>query len=149
MAADIQGIVFHDVNNNGTVEVAEARLSAVPVQLFLDNGDGVFGSSDTLKASTSSAANGFYSLNAETAGTYFVVQNAEPAGFVQRQSQRVQKITLASADLAISDKLLLDTFNTTQQVVNASFPGATPNSSTQPGFDVRGNCQRVPFPNRW
>ena len=130
MAADIQGIVFHDVNNNGTVEVAEARLSAVPVQLFLDNGDGVFGSTDTLKASTSSAANGFYSLNAETAGTYFVVQNAEPAGFVQRQSQRVQKITLASADLAISDKLLLDTFNTTQQVVNASFPGATPNSST-------------------
>ena len=112
MAADIQGIVFHDVNNNGSVEVGEARLSAVPVQLFLDNGDGVFGSADTLKASTSSAANGFYSLNAESAGTYFVVQNAEPAGFVQRQNQRDQNITLASADPPQSDQLHPSIFNT-------------------------------------
>jgi len=52
MAADIQGIVFHDANNNGVVEAAETRLSGIPVQLFLDNGDGVFGSSDILKAST-------------------------------------------------------------------------------------------------
>jgi len=29
MAADIQGIVYHDVNNNGTVEVGEARLNGV------------------------------------------------------------------------------------------------------------------------
>jgi len=129
MAADIQGIVFHDANNNGVVEAAETRLSGIPVQLFLDNGDGVFGSSDILKASTTSGANGGYSLTAESAGTYFVFQNSEPAGFVQRQSQRVQKVTLAANDIAISDKLVLDTFNTTQQVVNASFPGATPNSS--------------------
>ncbi|MFN9956454.1 MAG: hypothetical protein ACK55I_25430, partial [bacterium] len=101
----------------------------IPIQLFLDNGDGVFGSTDTLKASTTSGANGAYSLTTESAGTYFVVQNSEPAGFVQRQSQRIQKVTLAATDIAISDKLVLDTFNTTQQVVNASFPGATPNSS--------------------
>lgn len=129
MAADIQGLVYHDANNNSVVDAAETRLSGIPVQLFLDNGDGIFGSSDTLKASTTSGSNGAYSLTAETAGTYFVVQNSEPAGFVQRQNQRVQKLTLAAADIAISDKLVLDTFNTTQQVVNASFPGATPNSS--------------------
>lgn len=129
MAADIQGIVFHDANNNGVVEASETRLSGIPVQLFLDNGDGVFGSSDILKASTTSGANGGYSLTAESAGTYFVFQNSEPVGFVQRQNQRVQKVTLAANDIAISDKLVLDTFNTTQQVVNASFPGATPNSS--------------------
>ena len=129
MAADIQGIVYHDANNDSIVGPAETRLSGIPIQLFLDNGDGVFGSTDTLKASTTSGANGAYSLSAESAGTYFVVQNSEPAGYVQRQNQRIQKITLAAADIAISDKLILDTFNTTQQVVNASFPGATPNSS--------------------
>jgi len=129
MAADLQGVVYHDANDNGIADAAETRLSGIPIQLFLDNGDGVFGGSDTLKASSTSGSNGAYSLSAETAGTYFVVQNAEPAGFVQRQGQRIQKVTLLAADIAISDKLVLDTFNTTQQVVNASFPGATPNSS--------------------
>ena len=38
MAADIQGIVFHDANNNGVVEAAETRLSGIPVQLFLEAG---------------------------------------------------------------------------------------------------------------
>jgi hypothetical protein len=99
MAADIQGLVYHDANNNSVVDAAETRLSGIPVQLFLDNGDGIFGSSDTLKASTTSGSNGAYSLTAETAGTYFVVQNSEPAGFVQRQNQRVQKLTLAAADI--------------------------------------------------
>jgi len=130
MAADIQGVVYHDVNNDGIVGPGETRLSGIPIQLFLDNGDGVFGNTDTLKASTNSGSNGAYSLSAENAGTYFVVQNSEPAGLVQRQSQRIQKLTITAADIAISDKLILDTFNTTQQVVNASFPGATPNSST-------------------
>ena len=138
MAADIQGIVFHDINDDGIAEAAETRLSGIPVQLFLDNGDGVFGSSDVLKASTVSGANGTYSLSAEAAGTYFIFQNSEPAGFVQRQSQRVQKITLGANDIAISDKLVLDTFNTTQQVVNASFPGATPNSSALAATEAIG-----------
>ena len=130
MAADIQGVVYHDANNDGIVGSAETRLSGIPIQLFLDNGDGVLGNTDTLKATATSGANGSYSLSAATAGTYFVVQNSEPAGFVQRQNQRIQKVTLAASDIAIADKLVLDTFNTTQQVVNASFPGATPNSSS-------------------
>lgn len=130
MAADIQGVVYHDANNDGIVGSAETRLSGIPIQLFLDNGDGVFGNTDTLKATATSGANGAYSLSAATAGTYFVVQNSEPAGFVQRQNQRIQKVTLAASDIAIADKLVLDTFNTTQQVVDASFPVATPNSSS-------------------
>jgi len=128
-AADIQGTVFHDFNNDTQLSPGDTPLSGVVVQLFQDNGDGVYGPSDTLKDSATSAGNGGYTLTAESVGNYFVVQNTQPNGFTQRFAQRVQKVTINNADIAIVDKIVIDTFNTTQQVVNANFPGATPNSS--------------------
>jgi len=128
-AADIQGTVFHDINNDTQLSPGDTPLSGVVVQLFQDNGDGVYGPSDTLKDSATSAGNGGYTLTAESVGNYFVVQNTQPNGFTQRFAQRVQKVTINNADIAIVDKIVIDTFNTTQQVVNANFPGATPNSS--------------------
>jgi len=128
-AADIQGTVFHDINNDTQLSPGDTPLSGVVVQLFQDNGDGVYGPSDTLKDSATSAGNGGYTLTAESVGNYFVVQNTQPSGFTQRFAQRVQKVTINNADIAIVDKIVIDTFNTTQQVVNANFPGATPNSS--------------------
>ena len=128
-AADIQGTVFHDFNNDTQLSPGDTPLSGVVVQLFQDNGDGVYGPSDTLKDSATSAGNGGYTLTAESVGNYFVVQNTQPSGFTQRFAQRVQKVTINNADIAIVDKIVIDTFNTTQQVVNANFPGATPNSS--------------------
>jgi uncharacterized repeat protein (TIGR01451 family) len=101
----------------------------VVVQLFQDNGDGIYGPTDTLKDSATTTANGGYTLTAESVGNYFVVQNTQPTGFTQRFTQRVQKVTITNSDIAIVDKIVIDTFNTTQQVVNANFPGATPNSS--------------------
>jgi|688.fasta_scaffold20718_1 uncharacterized repeat protein (TIGR01451 family) len=128
-AADIQGTVFHDINNDTQLSPGDTPLSGVVVQLFQDNGDGVYGPTDTLKDSATSAGNGGYTLTAESVGNYFVVQNTQPSGFTQRFAQRVQKVTINNADIAIVDKIVIDTFNTTQQVVNANFPGATPNSS--------------------
>lgn len=128
-AADIQGTVFHDINNDTQLSPGDTPLSGVVVQLFQDNGDGVYGPSDTLKDSATSAGNGGYTLTAESVGNYFVVQNTQPSGLTQRFAQRVQKVTINNADIAIVDKIVIDTFNTTQQVVNANFPGATPNSS--------------------
>ncbi len=128
-AADIQGTVFHDINNDTQLSPGDTPLSGVVVQLFQDNGDGVYGPSDTLKDSATSAGNGGYTLTAESVGNYFVVQNTQPNGFTQRFAQRVQKVTINNSDIAIVDKIVIDTFNTTQQVVNANFPGATPNSS--------------------
>jgi uncharacterized repeat protein (TIGR01451 family) len=128
-AADIQGTVFHDINNDTQLSPGDTPLSGVVVQLFQDNGDGVYGPSDTLKDSATSTGNGGYTLTAESVGNYFVVQNTQPNGFTQRFAQRVQKVTINNADIAIVDKIVIDTFNTTQQVVNANFPGATPNSS--------------------
>ena len=128
-AADIQGTVFHDINNDTQLSPGDTPLSGVVVQLFQDNGDGVYGPSDILKDSATSAGNGGYTLTAESVGNYFVVQNTQPNGFTQRFAQRVQKVTINNADIAIVDKIVIDTFNTTQQVVNANFPGATPNSS--------------------
>lgn len=129
LAADIQGTVFHDINNDTQLSPGDTPLSGVVVQLFQDNGDGVYGPSDTLKDSATSAGNGGYTLTAESVGNYFVVQNTQPNGFTQRFAQRVQKVTINNSDIAIVDKVVIDTFNTTQQVVNANFPGATPNSS--------------------
>lgn len=128
-AADIQGTVFHDINNDTQLSPGDTPLNGVVVQLFQDNGDGVYGPSDTLKDSATSSGNGAYTLTAESVGNYFVVQNTQPNGFTQRFAQRVQKVTINSSDIAIVDKIVIDTFNTTQQVVNANFPGATPNSS--------------------
>lgn len=128
-AADIQGTVFHDINNDTQLSPGDTPLNGVVVQLFQDNGDGVYGPSDTLKDSATSAGNGAYTLTAESVGNYFVVQNTQPNGFTQRFAQRVQKVTINNSDIAIVDKIVIDTFNTTQQVVNANFPGATPNSS--------------------
>ncbi len=128
-AADIQGTVFHDINNDTQLSPGDTPLNGVVVQLFQDNGDGVYGPSDTLKDSATSSGNGAYTLTAESVGNYFVVQNTQPNGFTQRFAQRVQKVTINNSDIAIVDKIVIDTFNTTQQVVNANFPGATPNSS--------------------
>ena len=138
LAADIRGIVFHDANNDGIAGDAETRLSGVTVQLFLDNGDGVFNSADTLKGTTTSNNSGAYSLPVDASGTYFVFQKSEPAGYVQRLGQRVQKLSVSANDVAIVDKLVLDTFNTTQQVVDASFPGATPKSSSSAAPEAIG-----------
>jgi uncharacterized repeat protein (TIGR01451 family) len=143
MAADIQGIVYHDTNNDSQLSPGETPLNGVVVQLFQDNGDGVYGPSDTLKDSATSANNGNYVLTADSVGTYFVVQNTQPNGFTQRFSQRVQKVSITNADLAIVDKLVIDTFNTTQQVVNADFPGATPNSSALAAPEALGGERDV------
>ena len=69
MAADIQGIVYHDSNTDSQLSPGETPLSGVVVQLFQDNGDGVYGPSDTLKDSATSATNGSYILTAESVGT--------------------------------------------------------------------------------
>jgi len=70
-AADIQGTVFHDFNNDTQLSPGDTPLSGVVVQLFQDNGDGVYGPSDTLKDSATSAGNGGYTLTAESVGNYF------------------------------------------------------------------------------
>ena len=130
LAADIQGVVYHDVNDNG-LSGGDPRLSGVTVALVRDGGDGIYnegGGDDTVTATTTSAATtGAYSFSTTTAGTYFVVQTSIPTGgLVQRTSQRVQTVTLTAGDVQGTQIATLDTFNTTQQVVNASFPGSTP-----------------------
>jgi hypothetical protein len=102
-AADIQGTVFHDVNNDAQLSPGDTPLSSVVVQLFQDNGDGIYGPTDTLKDSATTTANGGYTLTAESVGNYFVVQNTQPTGFTQRFTQRVQKVTITNSDIAIVD----------------------------------------------
>ncbi|MEM7474590.1 MAG: SdrD B-like domain-containing protein [Planctomycetota bacterium] len=68
--------VFRDANNNGLLDAGEVGIPSVPVQLFIDDGDGSFGAGDTQVANTTTDASGNYlfgGTNALLPGNYFVV----------------------------------------------------------------------------
>ncbi|MCU0709010.1 MAG: hypothetical protein MUF23_12015, partial [Pirellula sp.] len=129
MAADIRGVVFNDTTENG-LNAGDPLISGVTISLFRDGGNGTFdnGSGDDVAVGTdvSAPTTGEYSFSVNTAGTYFVVQSTAAPGLIQRASQRVQSLTLSAGDVAGNVVTTLDSFNTTQQVVDANFPGSTP-----------------------
>jgi uncharacterized repeat protein (TIGR01451 family) len=134
MAADVRGVVYQDLTDNG-LDASDPRLSGVSIALVRDGGDGIYnegGGDDTVVGTTTSAATtGAYVLSAATVGSYFVVQTTVPAsGLIQRPSQRVQSVTVSAADLVGAPITTLDPMNQTTQVVEASFPNATPVSSS-------------------
>jgi uncharacterized repeat protein (TIGR01451 family) len=129
MAANIQGVVYNDLTENG-LDVADPLISGVTISLFRDGGNGTFdnggGDDISVGSTTSAVSTGAYSFSVNTAGTYFVVQSTVAPGLIQRPAQRVQSLTLSAGDIAGSVITTLDSFNTTQQVVTANFPGSTP-----------------------
>lgn len=131
MAADVRGVVFQDLTNNG-LDAGDPRLSGVSVALIRDGGDGIFneGSGDDIvvATTTSAATTGAYSLPTNTAGLHFVVQTSVPNGLIQLPSQRVQSVTVTAGDLQETNVETLDSMQTQQSVV-ASFPNSTPTSS--------------------
>lgn len=133
MAANIQGVVFHDLTENG-LNGGDPLISGVTVSLFRDGGNATFdngGGDDIAEGTTTSAVStGAYSFSVNTAGTYFIVQSTTAPGLIQRPAQRVQTLTLTAGDIAGSVVTTLDSFNTTQQLVSANFPGSTPASSS-------------------
>ena len=133
MAANIQGVVFQDVTENGLTG-GDPLISGVTISLFRDGGNGTFdnGGGDDIASgtATSAATTGAYSFSVNTAGTYFVVQSTVAPGLIQRSSQRVQTVTVTSGDITGTIGTTIDSFNTTQQVVTANFPGSTPASSS-------------------
>lgn len=141
MAANIQGVVFQDVTENGLTG-SDPLISGVTISLFRDGGNGTFdnGGGDDIASgtATSAATTGAYSFSVNTAGTYFVVQSTVAPGLIQRSSQRVQTVTVTSGDITGSVATTLDSFNTTQQVVTANFPGSTPASSSLAAPEATG-----------
>jgi uncharacterized repeat protein (TIGR01451 family) len=141
MAADVRGVVYTDLTDNG-LNGADPLLSGVSVALVRDGGDGIYNNGsgdDVVVGTTTSAANtGAYSLTATTAGLFFVVQTSIPAGgLIQRPSQRVQSVTITAADLEGVSIQTLDPMQT-QQTVVANFPNNTPSSNVALGADIVG-----------
>jgi len=141
MAADITGVVFQDLTENG-LDSGDPRLSGVTIELFRDGGNGTFddgGGDDISVGSTVSAATtGAYSFSVDTAGTYFVVQTSAATGLLQRPSQRVQTVSLSAGDVDGVLAQTLDSFDTTQQVVTANFPGSTPSQASDAASEAIG-----------
>jgi uncharacterized repeat protein (TIGR01451 family) len=127
MAANITGISFTDVNDNGTLDVSDPRLGGVTVSLFRDGGDNIFnnGTGDDVPSGTtvttaSGINQGRYSFGSiNTLGTYFVVQTT-PTGQVQRTSQRIQTVVVNSITDATNPPAL-DNFETPTTNFNATF----------------------------
>lgn len=67
--------VFSDVNNNKTLDIGEAGVNGVTVQLYEDNGGtpGSFDGTDTLITSTTTAGDGDYAFGDLFPGDYIVV----------------------------------------------------------------------------
>ncbi|MBL8376541.1 MAG: DUF11 domain-containing protein [Burkholderiales bacterium] len=68
----ISGRIYRDDNNNGLVDGSDAGIAGQTVRLLDSNGVQV--------ATTTTAADGTYSFNGLSAGTYTVEQPAQPAG---------------------------------------------------------------------
>ncbi|MCK6582741.1 MAG: sortase, partial [Anaerolineales bacterium] len=66
--------VWFDTNNNGVIDFGtEVGISGVRVELYQDNGDGVFGVGDTFVTFDTTDANGYYRFDNLPAGDYVVV----------------------------------------------------------------------------
>lgn len=66
--------VWYDTNNNGLIDAGiEVGIDSVLVELYSDNGDGVFGAGDTLLFSQTTASGGYYRFDNLPAGEYIVV----------------------------------------------------------------------------
>ena len=82
----IGNYVWNDSNDNGSVDSNETAISGVKVNLYLDNGDGVFGAGDVLVGTVTTDANGHYVFDNSTVpegigpGKYFV--QIDPSNFI-------------------------------------------------------------------
>ena len=66
--------VWYDTNNNGSIDVGtEQGITGVRVELYLDDGDGVFDAGDTFQSFDTTDANGYYRFDNLPAGEYVVV----------------------------------------------------------------------------
>jgi protocatechuate 3,4-dioxygenase beta subunit len=65
--------VFSDADGDGIQDAGEAGIAGVEVELWRDNGDGIFNpAEDTLVGTTTTAADGSYLFDGLPLGTYFV-----------------------------------------------------------------------------
>ncbi len=134
----IAGLVFDDFTGNGFnagEEVGDAALD-----LYRDDGDGVFEptSGDTPVRTTMTDANGLYSFQRLTAGTYFVQQPAQNASGRSLQEAVSPPITISSADAQGQLVTAIDTFDGASQTVSDTSNDGVPGTSSESRSEAIG-----------
>jgi uncharacterized repeat protein (TIGR01451 family) len=132
--ASISGRVFKDATGDGFTP--GEQVVGATVQLFVDDGDGVFepGAGDAAFSTPSATtnANGIYRFNRLSAGSYWVRQQAQTVGSITlSETRNLVTISAADADGVLSTSTI-DNFDTAAPDVVATL--GTPGSSVQTGL---------------
>lgn len=134
--AVLQGRVFDDASNNGYT--AGEEVAGATLQLYRDNGDGIFQPSggDSLVGSDTTDANGLYEFSDLTAGGYFVLQPAQPAlGLLRSESPL---ITVSAEAVKGQIRTTIDSFDQTSQEVIDTIQDGVPVTSSVAAPEVIG-----------
>lgn len=114
--AEIVGRVYVDTTGDGYT--AGEEVAGVTLNLYRDNGDGVWNqATDSLVATATSDAEGRYRFGSITAGDYFVQQPAQTAGGQTLQADVSSLLALAADDVAGSLMRVIDSFNESPQLI--------------------------------
>lgn len=135
-AASITGTVFQDVNADGAFTAGEG-LQGLTVELYEDDGDGLFGSEDRRLNRTAVASTGRYTFaNLARHKGYFVMPSEQgtPSGIAMATS--VPRVIRPGIP-----QLLIDDFGTTQ--ITSATPLATNDSSSMAGSNIIGGDREV------
>lgn len=110
--ATVTGTVYDDTNSSGTYNTGE-ELSGILLQLYEDDGDGVFGTGDVqLGSRFSTGADGVYTFaNLDPVRAYFVMQPGQTIGN-QSYTSNVGSLLSPSAPL-----IMIDEFSSRQTVM--------------------------------
>ena len=92
--ASLSGVVYHDLNLDGTQDPGEAGLGAVRIDLYDSTGT-------TLIASVNTAADGSYSFTNITPGDYLVVET-DLAGYVSTTPNNVTATVTAGGSATVN-----------------------------------------------
>ncbi len=120
----ISGTVALDLNANGTVDASE-ELADVTIQLVRDsNGNGTYDNgTDSVVDTQITDSNGVYEFDGLTAGGYFVVQPAQPAGVIDLSEVVSNLRTISGAG---QPGLSIDDFTTDSGPTVDQAPPGTP-----------------------
>jgi len=114
--AAISGRVFVDANGDGYT--AGEEVAGATVNLFRDNGDGIFNpATDTPLPNAISGADGRYRFNNVTAGNYFVRQPTQNVAGRSLQESVSPLLALTIDDVAGSLFTVIDSFDAAAQLV--------------------------------
>jgi len=119
--ARIAGVAYADSLNDGFTP-DDGLVAGATVNLYLDDGDGLVGAGDTLIGTQTTDPAGQYLFVGLNAGSYIVEQ--EPVvGLLQDPADRFEQIEITAEDADGSAIMVIDSFDTFQEVIADSSNG--------------------------